>query len=145
MCSNLCGCFIPASGSDPESGILAGISGDKFSRTEQNQNSRKFNILAPDIRLNPNKFKNILRASPERIKRVYYIWLTQLINSNRKNKPTGYISLEYSTKLYCLPRICSVSNQLNWSTDYVRLSVAIIQSYISLQVVMSLLKLTFIL
>ena len=51
MCSYLCGRFIPDSGSDPESGILAGISGDKFSGTEQNRNSGNLSIPAPDIRL----------------------------------------------------------------------------------------------
>ena len=30
---------------------LSGISGDKFFGTKQNQNSREFNIPAPDIRL----------------------------------------------------------------------------------------------
>ena len=54
MCSYLCGRFIPDSGSDPESGIPAGISGDKFSRTEQNRKSGKFSIPAPDIQLNPS-------------------------------------------------------------------------------------------
>ena len=43
--------FIPDSGSDPESGIPAGISGDKFSGTEQNRNSGNLSIPAPDIRL----------------------------------------------------------------------------------------------
>ena len=56
MCSYLWGHFILDFGSDPESGILAGISGDKFSGTEENRNSGKFNIPVPDIRLNPNNF-----------------------------------------------------------------------------------------
>ena len=51
MCSYLCGHFIPDSGSDPEPGVPAGISGDKLSGTEQNWNSGKFNIPAPDIQL----------------------------------------------------------------------------------------------
>ena len=43
----LCGCFIPDSGSDPESGILAGISGDKLFR---NRTESEFQ----DIQHNPS-------------------------------------------------------------------------------------------